>query len=267
MTSQFKPHRLYARSAWISDTHLGNKDCKASYLLDFLDNLECNTLYLVGDIIDIWSLSKSFHWPPLHSQILRKLIDKSRDGCKIIYVPGNHDLSFREYISENFGGIEVHRNYVHTSPHGKRYIIMHGDEFDNVIRFNPLLKIIGDHAYDFLLFLNRCNAGLRKWLRRDYWSLAGYIKTRIGKAMKAITTYENAALDMARTQGFDGIICGHIHHPNLRYENGTLYCNDGDWIENCTSMIEHHDGRLEIIHWSEQVKCHNVGMTQMELIE
>lgn len=270
MTSQFrppKPETLHARTAWISDVHLGNKDCKARYLLDFLNTIECDTLYLVGDIIDIWSMSRNFHWPASHSQVIRRIIDKSREGCRVIYIPGNHDMSFREYVRESFGGIEVHDRYLHITEKGKRLLVVHGDELDNVIRFNPFLQLIGDHAYDLLLLLNRCNTQLRKLLGRDYWSLAGYIKTRIGKAMKAIEVFEDAAMDLARKQGLDGIICGHIHHPNMRIKDGIMYCNDGDWIENCTAMVEAHDGTLEIVHWSEKVEYHNVcTMLQMELL-
>ncbi len=262
MAIAMKPHSLSVRTAWISDVHLGHKDCKAEYLIEFLDTVRCEKLYLVGDIIDIWSLSKSFHWPAVHSQVIRKVIDKAREGCQVIYIPGNHDCTFREYVRESFGSVEVHDSHIHTTKEGKRFLVVHGDELDSVIRFNALARFIGDHAYDFLLFLNRWINVIRKHTGHNYWSLAGYIKSRIGNAKSAIDTYERAAMELAKKNGFDGIICGHIHHPNIRTEDNIHYFNDGDWIENCTAMVETREGKFEIIHWSEQIKYQQ----QLELI-
>ncbi len=254
MVDRLIPEHLKVRTVWISDVHLGYKDCKAEFLLDFLECVECDTLYLVGDIIDIWSLSQSFHWPASHNQVLRTLLKKARDGVKVIYIPGNHDSVFRDYIGETFGAIEIHENCIHETLDGKRLLIMHGDELDNVIRFSRFTKIVGETAYDFLLFLSRITNKLRQRLGCSYWSLAGYIKARLNNAAQAIDCFERAVMDWAAHHAVDGVVCGHIHHPNIRMENGLLYCNDGDWIENCTAMIETRDGKLEILHWSDSRK-------------
>lgn len=251
MANRLIPERLAVRAVWISDVHLGYKDCKAEFLLDFLERVECETLYLVGDIIDLWSLSRSFHWPATHNQVLRTLLKKARDGVKVIYIPGNHDRGFREFINESFGAVEIRENAVHETLEGKRLLVMHGDELDEVIRFSRFTRAIGDTAYDFLLFLNRITYRLRNRFGYSYWSLAGYVKSKLNNAAQAIDCFETATLDWARKQGYDGVVCGHIHHPNIRYENGLLYCNDGDWIENCTAMVETRDGKLEILHWSD----------------
>jgi UDP-2,3-diacylglucosamine pyrophosphatase LpxH len=254
MNSRFIPEQnpaIRVRAAWISDIHLGNRDCKAGFLLEFLQRLECDILYLLGDIIDLWAMSKNFHWTGSHSEILRTIIRKSREGCRVFYIPGNHDSAFREYIDEAFGTIEVREQVVHIDASGRRFLVTHGDEFDHAVRFSPLIHFIGDHAYDLLLFLNRCNLTICRWLQRDYWSLAGHIKQRIGKAMKAITIFRQAAMERARKEGYDGIICGHIHHPDIYEEEGIRYCNDGDWIENCSALVEQHDGKMEIVFFSQ----------------
>ncbi len=254
MPDRLLPDRIMVRTVWISDIHLGYRDCKAEFLLDFLERVECETLYLVGDIIDIWSLSRSFHWPPAHNQVLRTLLKKARDGVNVIYIPGNHDRVFRDYIGESFGAVSICENHIHEMLDGKKLLVMHGDELDDVIRFSRFTRIVGDIAYDFLLFLNRTANHLRKRFGYSYWSLAGYIKTRINNAAQAINYFEESILHWAQQQGMDGVVCGHIHHPNIRMENGLLYCNDGDWIENCTALVETRDGKLEILHWSDSRK-------------
>ncbi|WP_448548029.1 UDP-2,3-diacylglucosamine diphosphatase [Thalassotalea fusca] len=248
------PDKIKARAVWISDVHLGYKDCKAEYLLAFLDRLECDTLYLVGDIVDVWSLSRNFYWPVQHNKVIGKLMKMARQRCRVIYVPGNHDVNFREFVGQKFGAVEVHKQFIHETVDGRRMLVMHGDELDNVIRFSRFNRIVGDSAYDFLLFLNRWTNYARKRLGYGYWSLAKYLKVRVKKATSAITTFEDAAIDYAKRKGLDGVICGHIHHPNIRERDGILYCNDGDWIENCTFMIETASGRLEIMHWTDHMQ-------------
>lgn len=254
MVDRLVPEKLRVRAVWISDVHLGYKDCKADFLLDFLERVECDTLYLVGDIIDLWSLSQQFHWPPAHNQVLRTLLKKARDGVKVIYIPGNHDNAFREYLGESFGAVEIHRNVIHETLGGQRLLVMHGDELDDVIRFSRFTRLVGEAAYDFLLFVSRIAYRIRRRFGYSYWSLAGYIKARLNNAAQAIDCFECAMLEWAARHEVDGVVCGHIHHPNIRMENGLLYCNDGDWIENCTAMIETRDGRLEILHWSDSLK-------------
>ena len=247
-------HKIKANAVWISDIHLGNKDCKAEFLLDLLTRLECKTLYLVGDIIDMWSLSKNFYWPEQHNKTIRKLMKMAKSDCRVIYIPGNHDMNFRDFVGEKFGEIEVHQQAIHITADKRKLLVIHGDELDNVIRFNRVIKCMGDLAYDLLLFINRFNNKMRKKLGFNYWSLATYIKNRVKNAQAAINCFEQAAMQLAKKQHLDGVICGHIHHPNIRQENGVLYCNDGDWIENCTFMLEDDAGWLEIIHWSDIAK-------------
>ncbi|NTS77314.1 UDP-2,3-diacylglucosamine diphosphatase [Catenovulum sp. SM1970] len=248
------PEKITANAVWISDVHLGYKDCKATYLLDFLNRLECNTLYLVGDIIDMWSLSKNFYWPEQHNKVIRKLMKMAKKQCRVIYIPGNHDVNFRDFVGEKFGEIEVHQSYVHKTSDQRQMLIIHGDELDSVIRFSRITRFVGDSAYDFLLFLNRWTNYIRQKFGYGYWSLAAYLKKRVSKAKNAIDLFEDAAIELARKKGYDGVICGHIHHANIREDAGILYCNDGDWIESCSFMIEKHDGSLEIMHWTDQIK-------------
>ncbi|HQQ63120.1 MAG TPA: UDP-2,3-diacylglucosamine diphosphatase [Pseudomonadales bacterium] len=245
------PDKIKVRTVWISDVHLGYIGCKSDYLLDFLEKVECETLYLVGDIIDVWSLSRSFYWPAEHNQIIRTILKKARDGVRVIYIPGNHDHIFRDYIGESFGAVEIRENHIHETLDGKRLLVIHGDEVDNVIRFSRFTQLIGDTAYDFLLFLNRLANHIRRRFGYSYWSLAGYIKSRLNNAAQAIECFELAILDWATHKQVDGVVCGHIHHPDIRREKGLLYCNDGDWVENCTAMIETRNGELEIWHWSD----------------
>ncbi len=249
------PKKVRIHAVWLSDIHLGYKDCKADYLLNFLDTIDTEYLYLVGDIIDIWSMKQNFHWPPSHNQVVRKLIKMARNGVKMVYIPGNHDRVFRDYCNEAFGAIEIREQAVHTTQLGKRILMIHGDEFDDVIRFSGFIKFIGDIAYDLLLFINRWNNRLRNQFGYSYWSLAAYLKERVSKAAQAIHIFEQAALNKAKTEGYDGIVCGHIHHPNFIEKDGIVYCNDGDWIESCTALVEKNDGVLEIWHWSDRSHC------------
>jgi len=255
MTEISYPKKVRVHAVWLSDIHLGYKDCKADYLLDFLDRIEPEYLYLVGDIIDIWSMKNNFYWPSSHNQVVRKLIKMAKNGVKVTYIPGNHDSVFRDYCGEAFGSIEIKMSSVHETKLGKRLLMVHGDEFDDVIRFSRFIKFIGDFAYDFLLFVNRWNNRLRSHLGYKYWSLAAYIKNRVSNAAQVIKVFEQAAIEKARREGYDGIVCGHIHHPNFIEEEGVIYCNDGDWIESCTTLVEKHDGVLEIWHWSDRNQC------------
>lgn len=187
------PEKIYARTIWISDTHLGFKDAKVDYLLDFLNRLECDTLYLVGDIIDIWSLRKAFYWPEKHNKIIRKLMEMAKNNCRVIYIPGNHDESFRSFIGEQFGAILIKGHDMHITIEGKRLLVMHGDELDNIIRFNFFTRLIGNSAYHLLLLINRWSNWLRKRCGYDYWSLANYLKKHITRAQDAIHLFEEAA--------------------------------------------------------------------------
>ena len=251
-------------AVWISDVHLGYKDCQAQYLLDFLNAIECDVLYLVGDIVDLWSMKRQFFWHPSHYDVLALIQQKAKDGTRVIYIPGNHDETFRQYADESLFGIEVHQQYIHTTKANKRFLLLHGDDFDSATRYNKLISIAGDAGYDLLLFLNRWTNRIRRLFGGHYWSLASWIKARVHKVREAIDAFEKAAIHEAKKQGVDGIICGHIHHPAVKVVDGILYCNDGDWIENCTALVENDCGRIELLHWSETQKViHSADISKL----
>lgn len=241
-------------AVWISDVHLGYKDCRADYLLDFLNSIECDTLYLVGDIVDLWSMKRHFYWHSSHYQVLSCIQQKASKGTRVIYIPGNHDETFRHYIDQTLFGVEVHQQFIHTTKANKRFLLLHGDDFDSATRYNKLISIAGDAGYDLLLFLNRWTNRVRKLCGANYFSLASWIKARVHKAREAIAAFEDAAIHEAKKQQVDGIICGHIHHPKIKVVDGIIYCNDGDWIESCTALVEQPSGKIELLHWSDTQK-------------
>lgn len=251
MTAQQPPGRLHYRTVWLSDVHLGYKDCRAEYLLDFLSRVECKTLYLLGDIVDLWALSRQLHWPPSHYDVLRAIMQKAQNGTRVVYIPGNHDETLRDYVGQCFGDVEIAYEAVHETADGRRLLLFHGDCLDTHIQLGPVSRLLGDSAYDFLLFLNRWTNRIRRRFGLCYWSLASYLKNRVKNARAAIELYEHAAIQEARRRGLDGVVCGHIHQAEMRLEEGLLYCNDGDWVESCTALVEDIRGHLEILHWSE----------------
>lgn len=236
---------------WISDTHLGNRDCRAEFLLDFLDRCSCDTLYLLGDIVDIWALKRSIYWPRSHQDVLLKIIEKAKQGARVIYIPGNHDALVRDLAAEQFMNVEILMESVHTTAAGKRLLMIHGDQFDSIVLASRFSRWFGNLGYEFLLRLNRWSNALRKLVKLPYWSLAYYIKNRVKNARAAINVFECAAVNEAKRRGMNGIVCGHIHQPELRVIDDMLYCNDGDWIESCTALVEHPGGRLELLHWGD----------------
>lgn len=244
------PPTIHVRTAFISDIHLGSRDCRTELVLDFLRRVQCEQLILLGDIIDVWSLRRSFYWPQSHSDVLRTILGKTKHGTRVIYVPGNHDEQFREVCGMSFGNIEVHREYIHQTLRGLRLLIMHGDEFDAAVKCSRWLANLGSGLYDLALGLNRGLNALRHRLGYGYWSLAGYLKSRIGNAMDYVRNFELAAAHTARRRGLDGIICGHIHRPEIAEVAGVLYCNDGDWVDSCSALIEDRSGELELWHWT-----------------
>jgi len=211
MSHQTNSGKRHVRTVWLSDVHLGYKDCKAEYLLDFLSSIKCDYLFLVGDIVDLWALKKRFFWPESHNRVVRKILKLSTTGTKVIYIPGNHDYLIREFSREQFGAIELHTNYIHETVNGSRLLVQHGDEFDGVVHFSAFIKLIGDKAYDLLLFLNRWTNSFRKLFGLKYWSFGKYLKTHVGKAAHAIKLFEEAAFHEIEARGVDGIVCGHIH--------------------------------------------------------
>ena len=238
---------LQVRTVFISDLHLGTPGCQALALLDFLRDVECDTLYLVGDIIDGWQLRRSWYWPQAHNDVVQKLLRKARKGTRVIFVPGNHDEFARKYVAHNFGGVDVVPEAMHRTADGRLLWVTHGDHFDGVIQCAKWLAYLGDMAYEFVLKVNRWFNSARARLGLPYWSLSRYLKLKVKRAVSYVSDFESAVAREARKRGADGVVCGHIHHAEMRSIDGVLYCNDGDWVESLTALVEHHDGRLEII--------------------
>ena len=238
---------LHYRTVWISDLHLGTPGCQADALLDFLRDHECDTLYLVGDIIDGWQLRRRWHWPQAHNDVVQKLLRKVRKGTRVVYVPGNHDEFARQFLGHQFGGIEVVEDCVHLCADGRRLWVTHGDLYDGVVQCARWLALLGDQAYEFTLRLNRILNRARARLGLPYWSLSGYLKRQVKRAVSYVGDFEAALAREARRRGADGVVCGHIHQPSLRLIDGVLYANDGDWVDSLSALVEHPDGRLEIV--------------------
>lgn len=239
------------RSLFISDVHLGTKGCQSELFLDFLKHHDADTIYLVGDIVDGWRLKGGWYWPQLHNDIVQKLLRKVRKGTRMVYIPGNHDEFVRDYAGQNFGGVEVMLRAIHTTADGKRLLIVHGDEFDVVVRHARWLAYLGDWAYELALFVNTYFNIVRRWLGFGYWSFSAWAKLKVKNAVNFIGTFETALADAAARERVDGIVCGHIHHATIRDMRGVTYVNIGDFVESCTVVAEHGDGRLEIIRWKK----------------
>lgn len=242
------PPRRY-RTVFISDLHLGTPGCQAAPLLDFLKNHPSEYLYLVGDIIDGWQLRKRWYWPQAHNDVVQKLLRRARKGCRVVFVPGNHDEFARQFIGHHFGGIEVVEEAVHVTAAGQELWVVHGDYFDGVIQCAKWLAHLGDTLYEFTLRLNRHLNSLRARMGLPYWSLSAYLKGKVKKALNYVTDFERAVALEARRRGHQGVVCGHIHRAEMRPIDGVLYCNDGDWVESRTALVEHFDGRLELVQW------------------
>ncbi|MGA0705713.1 MAG: UDP-2,3-diacylglucosamine diphosphatase [Steroidobacteraceae bacterium] len=243
---------LRLRTVFISDIHLGFKGCRAEFLLDFLRRVECQEIYLVGDIIDLWSLSKTFYWPQAHNDVIRTLLGKAKHGTRVVYIPGNHDRVFRDNDGLVMGNVEVRREAIHQTADGRRFLVLHGDEFDDIVRVSPFLESVGSRAYGFALRMNRYVNVLRGWFGYPYWSLAAYLKHKVKNAVKFIANFERALTTEARRRNVDGVICGHIHRAEITQFDDVTYCNDGDWVESCTALVEDHSGRLCLLRWTEK---------------
>jgi len=245
------------RTIWISDVHLGTKGCNADLLIDFLDNTDSETMYLVGDIIDGWRLKKKFYWPDSHNDIVWRILKRAKRGTRIVYIPGNHDEMFRQFTGLNFGGVEIHRAVFHDTADGRRLMVLHGDEFDAVMLAHRWLAFVGDAAYHLMMGLNVWVNRVRRALDLPYWSLSRMAKHKVKNAVEFISRYEEVVARAAGERGVDGVVCGHIHtaefrnftHDGKRVE----YWNDGDWVEGCNALVEHEDGRMEILHWPGEI--------------
>lgn len=245
-------HSKRYRTIWISDVHLGTRGCKAELLHDFLLNHDCDYLYLIGDIVDGWRLKKNWYWPESHNAVIQRLMWKARHGTTVCYIPGNHDELARDYVGLKFGGIRVLQDAVHETADGRKLLLIHGDEFDGVVKYARWLAILGDAAYTATLVMNHWFNNIRRRLGYPYWSLSAYLKHRVKNAVQFIDNYEHAVAAEARRRGVDGVVCGHIHHAEIRTIDGILYCNDGDWVESCTALVEDFDGKLRILRWAEE---------------
>jgi UDP-2,3-diacylglucosamine pyrophosphatase LpxH len=244
-------HAVRYRAIFVSDLHLGTRAAQTDSFLEFLRHYDADVIYLVGDIIDFWRVKRGPVWLQSHNDVLQKLLRKVRKGARIVYIPGNHDEAMRDYCGMRFGGIEIHRDIVHRAADGRQYLVMHGDEFDVVVRYAKWLAFLGDRSYEFALW---CNAPLN-WLRRKfgfgYWSLSAYLKLRVKSAVNFIGEFEHALAEEAKRRGVDGVVCGHIHHAADRPIEGVRYLNCGDWVESCTALAEDMNGRIHLIRWHE----------------
>ncbi len=237
------------RAIWISDVHLGTPGCQAKFLLDFLKYNESDTLYLVGDIIDGWRLKKSIYWPQSHNDVVQKILRKARKGTEVVYVPGNHDESVRQFLGLSFGEIKVVPEAIHTTADGRKLWITHGDLFDGVMQYAKWLSYVGDNLYSLILYFNRYLNLLRIRMGMQYWSLSQYLKHQVKNAVSYIADFEMIMAREARLRGCQGVVCGHIHKAEIRMIDNLLYCNDGDWVESLTALVETHEGELKIVHW------------------
>jgi UDP-2,3-diacylglucosamine pyrophosphatase LpxH len=241
------------RTIWISDLHIGSTQCQADTLLDFLKHNDSEKLYLVGDIIDFWALSKKMYWPPDHNTIIQKLLRKARHGTQIIYIPGNHDENIREYDSFVFGDVVVKNSDIHTTLTGQQFLVVHGDEYDTIARHHQWLAKIGSVGYDVLIDINRIFRFFRRLLGvQSQFSLAAYVKFKVKNVVQFISDYEESIVHTLKHEKLDGVICGHIHHAEIKQIEGFWYVNTGDFVESCTAIVEHFDGRLEMLRWRKQ---------------
>ncbi|MFT4714594.1 MAG: UDP-2,3-diacylglucosamine pyrophosphatase LpxH [Candidatus Azotimanducaceae bacterium] len=240
------------RSIFISDVHLGTSDCQTELLLEFLQHNHCDYLYLVGDIFDLLKLKKSVFWPKIKNEILENVFEKASLGTRVIYVPGNHDEQMRNYVGNTINGIEIHYEFEHVTADNRKLLVLHGDCFDEMIRNMDWLEALGDNLYSLVMLLNRLYNRSRNWLGYPYWSLAAFIKLQFKEAVRYIEKYEETVTREAERRGFDGIVCGHIHRPNLIRGKGVTYFNTGDWVEHCSALVEEASGEIRLLYWLEE---------------
>ncbi|WP_237683895.1 UDP-2,3-diacylglucosamine diphosphatase [Pseudaminobacter soli (ex Zhang et al. 2022)] len=241
------------RTLFISDVHLGSKQAKAEFLIDFLRLHDAETIYLVGDIVDGWRLRRSWHWPQAHNDVVQKLLRKARKGSRVLYIAGNHDEFLRMFQGTHFGGIEVCDRAIHETADGRRFLVIHGDQFDAIVHNVRWLAYLGDYAYGAAITVNRLVFRVRHLLGLPYWSFSSWAKVKVKKAVNFIGAFREVLSEEARRSEVDGVICGHIHHAELEEFGDVTYVNTGDWVESCTAVVEHFDGRLEILHWPQMM--------------
>jgi UDP-2,3-diacylglucosamine pyrophosphatase LpxH len=250
MNAMVSSSKTSYRAVFLSDTHLGTRGCRSDFLADFLNSFTADKVYLIGDIVDGWRLRKSWYWDAMHDEVVKLVLRHARRG-EVLYIPGNHDEVLRNFLplGLELGGIKFASEAEHVTADGKRLLVLHGDQFDSVVRYAKFLAHLGDHAYTAALAVNRWFNAVRRRLGYPYWSLSQWAKRQVKEAVKAMDRFEGAVAGEARRRHFDGVVCGHIHHADKRDIDGVLYMNTGDWVESCTALVEHHDGRLELIDW------------------
>ena len=242
----------HVRSLFLSDIHLGSRACRAGELLEFLKQYEASNLFLLGDIVDIWAMSRSLYWPAQHNTVVQKILKKARHHVRVCLIPGNHDEALREYVGSSFGDITLLRDHVHTAADGRRYALLHGDEYDQVTTYHRWVSVLGDISYTLLVHVNRVLSLVRRKLGvSGPWSLADYAKRNVLRAVSFISDFETSVVHNVKRRGLDGVICGHIHTPAIKRIDGLTYINCGDWVDSCTAIVEHHDGRMELVRWTQ----------------
>jgi UDP-2,3-diacylglucosamine pyrophosphatase LpxH len=242
------------KTIFISDVHLGTKDCKAELLNNFLKNNDCETLYLVGDIIDGWKIQQNkWRWKQTHTNVVRRILGYAKRGTRVIYIAGNHDEFLRPMMpyNVNLGNVEIYNQFEHIGVDGKHYLVTHGDLFDGITRLAPWIAFLGDKAYDVILSINTHYNHFRRRCGWGYWSLSKFLKARVKRAVDFIFRFEKNLSSYCKRKGYDGVICGHIHHAEIKEIEGVIYMNDGDWVESCSALVEHDNGQWEIIIWNE----------------
>jgi UDP-2,3-diacylglucosamine pyrophosphatase LpxH len=255
---------LHFRAIFISDTHLGTPGCQARPLLEFLRRTESDYLYLVGDIVDGWQMQRRWFWHQAHNDVVQKVLRKARKGTEVVYIPGNHDEGARHFIDVAFGGIAIRNEAIHVTADGRRLLVTHGDLFDAVVQCARWLALLGDALYTVVLKVNQHFNAMRARLGLPYWSLSQFLKHKVKNAVGYITAFEEALAREARQRGLDGVVCGHIHKAEIRDIGGVLYCNDGDWVESLTALVEHDDGTLQILHWHDLLQSRPVAVPDVD---
>ena len=248
------------RTIWISDIHLGTRGCNAKMLIDFLDSVDSDTLYLVGDIIDGWRLKRRFYWPAAHNDVVWRVMKRAKRGTRVVYIPGNHDEMFRQFTGLSFGAVEIRRKAIHETADGRKLLVLHGDEFDKIMLAHRWLAFVGDAAYSMLMRLNIAVNAVRQRMGLPYWSLSKMAKHKVKNAVEFISRFEEVVAHEAGARGVDGVVCGHIHNAEIREIAGIQYYNDGDWVEGCTALVEHFDGRMEVLHWADEIAARSADL-------
>ncbi|MFT4172094.1 MAG: UDP-2,3-diacylglucosamine diphosphatase [Rhodocyclaceae bacterium] len=257
----------HVRTIFLSDIHLGTRGCQAESLLGFLQHFDSEYLYLVGDIVDFWAMSRGIHWSPAQNTVIQKVLRRARKGVKVVFIPGNHDEALREYCGTAFGDIALRCEDIHVAADGRRYLLLHGDEFDQVTRYHKWVAVLGDVAYNLLVRINTWLSWVRRTLRiSGYWSLAGYAKRKVKSAVSFIFDFEDSVIRAVRERQAEGVICGHIHAAAIKDVDGIRYINCGDWVDSCTAIVEHHDGRMELIEWRRWLAENHVQAPDAETI-